>query len=72
MTPSQEYLAEFRKMTEQSNRWFRCPDCKAMGKIDEEQDLGKVSIVCPCGWHGYSKESQTISLRDIGKVNDIL
>ena len=58
-------------MTEGFNRWFRCPECRAMGKIDEEQDLGKVSIVCPCGWHGYSKESQTITLKDVGKVEDI-
>ncbi len=53
-------------MAEDTNRWFRCPDCKAMGQIDPEQDLGKVSIVCPCGWHGYSKESQTITLKDVG------
>ena len=57
--------------SEEGKRWFRCPECRGMGEIDEEQDLGKVSIVCPCGWHGYSKESQTITLKDVGRVEDI-
>lgn len=35
--------------------FFRCPDCKGVGPIDEEQKLGKVSIVCDCGFHGYAK-----------------
>lgn len=38
-------------------RW-KCPRCGLLGNIDDEQRLGKVSIICPedeggCGWHGY-------------------
>ncbi len=32
--------------------WDRCPSCGALGKIDEEQLQGKVSIECSeCGHH---------------------
>jgi len=32
----------------------RCPKCKCLGTIDEEQESGKVSLICPtCGHHYY-------------------
>ena len=37
------------------SRWERCPKCGQLGKIDEEQLNGKVSIICVCGYH-YFKE----------------
>jgi len=34
----------------------KCPECGALGKIDEEQLQGKVSIICSeCGNH-YQRE----------------
>lgn len=45
--------------------WERCPECKALGKIDEEQFLGKVSIECSeCGHH-YHRERGVFKLRKI-------
>lgn len=32
--------------------WERCPKCGGLGRIDEEQLAGKVSIICSnCGYH---------------------
>ncbi|KKM24124.1 hypothetical protein LCGC14_1608300 [marine sediment metagenome] len=45
------------------NSWYRCPGCKGMGKVDDEQVAGKVSIVCECGFHGYAKEGETVKLK---------
>lgn len=28
------------------NHWFRCPGCKGMGLIDDDQYYGRVSIDC--------------------------
>ena len=36
---------------------FRCP-YGHLGRIDQEQKEGKVSIVCICGWHGYVQEGK--------------
>lgn len=37
-------------------RWFRCAKGH-LGRIDQEQADGKVSIICTeCGWHGYVSE----------------
>lgn len=36
---------------------FYCPECNKLGSIDEEQQLGQVSIICSrCGWHGYKQK----------------
>lgn len=32
---------------------FQCPKCRGRGEVDIDQWDGGVSIVCPCGWHGY-------------------
>lgn len=40
--------------------WFRCPKCKGVGKIDDEQKVGTVSIVCDCGFHGYAKDGTVL------------
>lgn len=33
---------------------FKCPDCGSIGRIDDEQASGQVSIICSeCRWHGY-------------------
>ena len=34
----------------------RCPECGALGKIDEEQFQGKVSIICSECRHHYYQE----------------
>ena len=32
--------------------WEECPKCGSLGKIDEDQATGKVSILCSeCGYH---------------------
>ncbi len=39
-----------------ANYWFRCPDCREMGPIDDDQAEGRVSIVCPnCPFHETGK-----------------
>ncbi len=35
---------------------FQCPKCKGRGEVDVDQWDGHVSIVCPCGWHGYREQ----------------
>lgn len=36
--------------------WFRCPNGH-LGRIDDDQAAGKVSIVCDsCDFHGYVEE----------------
>lgn len=37
--------------TAESFPLFRCPGCGLVGEIDEDQFHGRVSIVCPCGYH---------------------
>lgn len=38
----------------------RCPACGALGRIDEDQAQGKVSIQCSeCGNHYYKEEGLT-------------
>ena len=50
--------------------WEECPECGALGKIDREQYLGDVSVVCSlCGNH-YFKEKPSdweVALRFEGK-----
>lgn len=43
----------------------RCPDCGALGKIDEEQFRGKVSIECSGCGHHYHRERAVIKLKTI-------
>ncbi len=43
----------------------RCPECGALGKIDEDQFLGKVSIECSGCRHHYHKEKAVIKLKTI-------
>ncbi len=43
----------------------RCPECGALGKIDEEQFLGKVSIECSGCRHHYHREKAMIKLKTI-------
>ena len=59
-------------MSKQAGHSFRCPQCRGVGEIDDEQEAGSVSIVCPCGFHGYVKEGQVLTPADVGKVEDIL
>jgi len=43
-------------MTSNSKReWIfeKCPKCGTVGRIDKEQEEGKVSIICTCGNHYY-------------------
>lgn len=36
--------------------WEKCPKCGSLGRIDEEQKNGKVSIICSeCGHHYIKK-----------------
>ena len=45
--------------------WFRCPGCKGLGRIDQEQADSKVSIICTqCGWHGYVSEGELLKLEE--------
>lgn len=37
--------------TRESFPLFRCPGCKRTGDIDFDQFIGKVSILCDCGYH---------------------
>lgn len=40
--------------------WEQCPICGAMGRIDEEQKGGAVSIICSeCGHH-YTKAAMLV------------
>lgn len=44
-------------MTEEKLHWFKCPKCGSLGRVDEEQNEGRMSIVCTeCGWHGYKEK----------------
>ena len=39
----------------------RCPRCKCLGSIDEEQEEGKVSLICPiCGHHYYKTQDNRL------------
>ena len=32
--------------------WFTCPQCSAVGKMDDDQRCGRVSVQCPnCEYH---------------------
>ena len=33
------------------SHWERCPKCGQLGKIDDEQLAGTISIICTCGHH---------------------
>ena len=44
-------------MTEEKFYWEKCPECGQLGRIDEEQKDGKVSIICSCGAHYYKEVS---------------
>lgn len=33
------------------NYWFKCPQCLVIGSINEDQLLGRVSILHDCGFH---------------------
>lgn len=50
--------------------WEECPECGALGKIDRDQYMGDVSIICSeCGHH-YQRErpsSWEVALRFEGK-----
>lgn len=59
-------------MSDSDGQSFRCPSCRGVGEIDNEQHAGDVSIQCPCGWHGYSKDGQVLTPQDVGRVEDIL
>ena len=37
-------------MTERLH-WHRCRDCDDLGRIDDDQLAGRVSIECHCGAH---------------------
>jgi len=41
--------------SESNRKWIfeKCPECGTVGRIDEEQEQGKVSIICTCGNHYY-------------------
>lgn len=34
--------------------WFRCPSCRELYTIDEDQAQGRVSILCPGTLCGFS------------------
>lgn len=42
--------------------WFCCPTCRGVGEIDEDQLNGRVSIVCPCGYHETKDWSKELKL----------
>lgn len=50
--------------------WEECPECGALGKIDRDQYMGDVSIICSeCGHH-YQREKPSgweVALRSEGK-----
>lgn len=41
--------------------WFRCPQCKGVGQIDEEQRQSIVLIVCGCGFHDYAEHGTVLT-----------
>ncbi len=43
----------------------QCPECGALGKIDEDQFRGKVSIKCSECTHHYHRERAVIKLRKV-------
>ena len=50
--------------------WERCPSCGALGKIDEEQHQGKVSIICSeCGHH-YFRDPEAEFLKRLEEAPD--
>ncbi len=32
----------------------KCPTCGVWADVDEDQLAGKVSLLCDCGWHGWT------------------
>ena len=50
--------AEIFTSKEGNRKSVRCPDCKGVGEIDQDQLEGRVSVACPCGGHFYIKEGQ--------------
>lgn len=45
--------------------WFRCPGCRGLGTIDEDQASGRVPILCKgCGWHRSGLVSPLIPVSD--------